>query len=379
MIKPLLYLTLAASLLTACAGHRDQQLDDYDITLYTPTYAGGFEIKTAPGAESSILVCRTPWQGAGEDDASMLFIARDGEKAPDGFTGQVLDAGEAKRIVCMSSSYIAMLDAIDETDRVAAVSGKGFISNERVKARADVPDVGFDNSIDYEAIVAIDPDLVLLYGVNGSNALEGKLRELGIPYAYMGEYLEEHPLGKAEWIVAIGEITGQRPKAQRRFETIAPAYTALRDMADTLSRHPKVMINTPYADSWVMAPTTSYVATLISDAGAEYAYSKTGTNTSLPIDIEEAYLLTDGADYWINVGQYTSLAEMQAALPKFKATKPMRDKQVWNTTLRATPGGGNDYWESGVVNPDLMLTDLIKIFHPGVLDSVPFTYYQRLE
>jgi len=374
-----LYSLLTALLLTACSGQRGPKLNDYNISLYAPAYATGFEIKTAPGAESSIIVCHTPWQGADEDDASMLFIARGGESAPEGFTGSVLKSGEAKRIVCMSSSYIAMLDAIGEVGRVAGVSGKDFISNKSVKSRDDVPDVGYDNNLDYEALVGINPDLVLLYGVTGSNVLEGKLRELGIPYAYVGEYLEEHPLGKAEWLVAIGEMTGHRQKAQQRFEAIAPAYTALRDMADSLQSHPRVMINTPYADSWVMAPPTSYVARLINDAGAEYVYSKSASNTSMPIDLEEAYMLADGADYWINVGQYNSLDDLSAALPKFKTTKPMRNGQVWNTTLRSTPGGGNDYWESGVVNPDLVLTDLIKIFHPGVLDSVPYTYYQRLE
>ncbi len=139
------------------------------------------------------------------------------------------------------------------------------------------------------------------------------------------------------------------------------------------------MLNTPYADSWVMAPPSSYMAQLIKDAGGEYVFARSESNTSVPIDLEQAYLLTDGADCWLNVGQYNSLAALSAALPKFKDTRPVAGGNVWNCTLRSTEGGGNDYWEGGVVNPDLALTDLIKIFHPGVLDSVPYTYYRRLE
>lgn len=368
---------ITASLLISCGG-KESTLDDYSVTLYSPAYADGFEIKTAPGAESSLIVCRTPWQGAGDDDASMLFLARGGEKAPEGFKGQVLDGGEAKRIVCMSSSYIAMLNAIGQIDRVGAVSGRDFISNPII-AQRNLPDIGYDNNLDYETLVAINPDLVLLYGVTGSNAMESKLRELGIPYVYMGEYLEEHPLGKAEWLVAIGELTGLRDEAIDRFDSIEPAYYALSAMADSLDNKPRVMLNTPYADSWVMAPPSSYMGRLIKDAGGEYVYSQSQSNTSMPIDLEEAYILADGADYWLNVGQYDSMADLKAALPKFSDTKPVRTGNVWNCSLRATPGGGNDYWESGVVNPHLALADLIKIFHPGSLDSIPFTYYRRLE
>ncbi|MCM1451121.1 MAG: ABC transporter substrate-binding protein [Clostridium sp.] len=367
---------LIALALAGC-GKRQADLSDYSVNLYEPSYAGGFEIKTAPGAQSSIIVCHSPWQGSGEGDATMLFISRGGEKAPEGFEGQVLD-GDAKRIVCMSSTHIAMLDAIDEIDRVAAVSGKAYITNDRITNNADIPDIGYEGNIDYETLVAIDPDLVLLYGVNGANSMEGKLRELGIPFAYIGEYLEEHPLGKAEWMVAIGEMAGQRDEGAERFGAIAPEYCRLKEMADTFSVRPRVMINTPYADSWVMAPPTSYVATLIADAGGEYAYSKSESNASMPIDLEEAYLLADQSDYWINVGQFTSMSDLAKALPKFADTKPMREGNVWNATLRATEGGGNDYWESGVANPELVLTDLIKIFHPEALDSLPFTYYQRL-
>lgn len=373
----IVYFIFMALALAACGG-KHFQIDDFSVSLYDPAFAKGFEIKSAPGSESSIIICRTPWQGANQDDASMLFISRNGEDAPEGFSGQVLDE-KAGRIVCMSSSYIAMLDALGETGRTVAVSGKGLINNDKIKDNEGIADVGYDNNIDYETLVSLNPDIVLLYGVNGSSVMEGKLRELGIPYAYIGEYLEENPLGKAEWIVAIGEIIGQRQRAVDRFGQIAPAYATLKEMADTLPSRPKVMINTPYADSWVMAPPTSYVGMLITDAGGEYVFSKSDSNISMPIDLEEAYLLADGADCWINVGQYRTMEELTSALPKFKDTKPVKDGNVWNSILRSTPGGGNDYWESGVVNPDLVLTDLIKIFHPGALDSIPFTYYKKLD
>ena len=272
-----------------------------------------------------------------------------------------------------------MLDAIGEVERVVGVSGMGFVTNATILERRDsIADIGYDGNIDYEQLVATDANLVLLYGVNGASGMEGKLRELGIPFVYVGEYLEESPLGKAEWLVALAEMVGKRAKGVKVFDSIPQRYDALKAVAATATTRPKVMINTPYGDSWLMAPTGSYVARLITDAGGEYVYRQNATRQSLPIDMEEAYRLTATADVWINVGQLSTLDALKRVTPKFADTRPVVEQQVWNTTLRATPSGGNDYWESGITHPDRVLQDLIMIFHPTLL-HVPFSYYQRLE
>ena len=346
-------------------------------TLYTPDYADGFDILACPGLSSTIIVTKLPWQGADSTATTQTLIRRDGEDIPRGFRGQVID-GDASRVVCMSSTYIAMLDAIGQTDKVVGVSGIDFISNRHIIARRDsIGDVGYDGNINYELLLSLDPDVVLLYGVGGRSAMEGKLSELGIPYMYVGEYLEEDPLGKAEWMVALGDVVGKRDEAIAAYENIPRRYNGLKTITDTVSYRPPVMINTPYRDQWMMASSISYVARLISDAGGRYVYTGNSSNRSVPIDIEQAYILTDSADVWINLGQITSMQELKNALPKFSDTRPVVSGRVWNSTARSA-NGANDYWESGVVNPDLVLRDLIKIFHPEALPDSQFTYYQQL-
>lgn len=374
LTRILLILALAA---TACQPKGDVTLQDFTLELYKPQYASGFEIIGAEGRESSILRIHNPWQGA-EDITTNLFIARNGEPTPEGFDGQVID-GNIERVICMSSSHVAMFDAIEEVERVVGVSGKYFISNEYVYANDNVLDVGYDSEANYELIVALDPDIVLLYGITGASSIENKLRELQIPYAYIGEYLEEAPLGKTEWMVAIGEIVGQREKAEEIFQQIPVRYTLLKEAAAAAtSAKPKVMINTPYADSWVMASTSSYVARLIADAGGDYIYRKNTSNSSMPIDLEEAAQLSANADVWINVGSLTSLSDMRRQFPKFADTPCVVKGEVYNCDKRSEPGRGNDYWESGIVNPDIVLRDLIKIFHPELIDE-EFVYYRQLK
>lgn len=371
---------LTAVLLLSC-GRNSASLGEYSLPVYTPVHASGFEIVGAEGRQSTILRIFNPWQGAANDEKT-LFIARNGERVPEGFEGTVVRAG-AKRIVCMSSTHVAMLDALGQADRIVGVSGKELLTNSYVASHTDaIADVGYDGNVDYELLLAQQPDLVLLFGVSGASGMESKLSEMRIPFCYIGEYLEESPLGKAEWLVAIAELTDSRTQGEEAFAPIPVRYERLKEKAAAATGNdPKVMINTPYAGTWFMASTASYVARLIADAGGDYIYKKNTSNRSLPIDLEEAFLLASEADLWINAGSAATLAELEAQYPKFASVRCVEQGAVYNCNKRTNPSGGNDYWESGVVRPDAVLHDLIAIFHPEVLaeDDRELHYYRRLE
>lgn len=373
-----LILLLSLSLLFAGCHDKGSKLTDFNQSLYAPKYASGFDIKGAEGKKSVLITATNPWQGA-EDVSTQLFIARDGENIPEGFSGQVLKE-DAKRIVAMSSTHIAMLDAIGMDNRIVGVSGIDYISNANVQARRDsIGDVGYEGNINYELLLSLNPDLVLLYGVNGANSMEGKLKELEIPYMYVGDYLEESPLGKAEWMVALSEVVDARGESETVFEEIPVRYNTLKKkVADFVGNAPTVMLNIPYGDSWFMPSTTSYVIQLISDAGGDYIYKKDTGNASTPIDLEEAYLLASDADIWLNVGMTNTLDELKAACPKFTDTRCFMDGNVYNNNARTNAAGGNDYYESAVVNPDIVLRDLVKIFHPKLVED-DFVYYKQLK
>ncbi len=366
-----------AMMIMSCS-HRSDNLSDFTENLYSPSEASGYSISGKEGSESTLLTISNPWQGA-DSVATKLFIARAGDEVPLTYNGQVLD-GEAKRIVATSSTHVAMLDALGATDRIVGVSGINYISNPKIQKRRDeISDIGYEGNINYEALLAADPDIVLLYGVNGANSMEGKLLELNIPYVYIGDYLEESPLGKTEWIVPIAEIIGEREKGEETFKEIAGRYNNLKKkVADAAIDSPSVMLNVPYGDSWFMPSSSSYMARLIRDAGGDYIYKKDSGNTSLPIDLEEAYTLASQADFWLNTDQVTSLATLAKKCPKFTDTRIFRNGAVFNNTLRSNAAGGNDFFESGITNPDLILQDLISLFHPEI-SKAPFYYYQKLQ
>ena len=378
MIKQSIYTFILFSLLflASCISNKKTSLEAFNQDIYTPEYAAGFKILGATNVQSTLIQVFNPWQGSKEVEMS-YFISRNGEQAPTGFTGPTIPAG-AKRIVCMSSSYIAMLDALGQVNRIVAVSGIDYVSNPYILAHKDsIKDMGPE--MNYELLLGLKPDIVLLYGIgDAQTAITDKLKELSIPYIYMGEYLEESPLGKAEWMVVLSELTDSREKGIEIFSEIPKRYLSLKALTESVGQCPTVMFNMPWNDSWVMPSTKSYMAQLVADAGAEYIYKENSSNSSTSIGLETAYGLIQKADYWINVGSATSLDELKTVNPKFADAKAVRERTVYNNNLRLTPTGGNDYWESAVVHPDMVLRDLIHIFHPELVPDSLY-YYRHLE
>ena len=375
-MKRILSFIFALSLLAGCGSTTAFDASRFTETLYTPTHASGFEIRGCKESNATLIVVKNPWQGA-DGVEKMLLIDRDGEFNTAGCDIQRIDHN-AERIICMSSSYVAMLSAIGKQEAIAGVSGIGFISDEYVVANSDrIGDVGYDNNINYELILALDPDLVLLYGITGASGMESKLRELGIPYIYLGEYVESSPLGKAEWMITIGEITGERKKAEQKFSAIEERYNTLASSINTAhKRAPRVMLNTPYRDSWFIPSEQSYMARLIRDAGAEpYTCSAEG-NTSQAIDTEQAYVWASQADVWLNVGACNTMEELTRQNPKFADVETVTERRVYNNNLRQSPQGGSDFWESGVVRPDIILQDLVEIMHG---EGGDLYYYKQLK
>lgn len=366
-------------LVVGCRNMGGSSITDFTLDIYTPAYASGFDIRGTEHGPSTLITVRNPWQGA-ESVVQHLLLLRAGAQVPEGFEGQAVNA-PVHRVVCMSSSHVAMFDALGQVHRIAGVSGIDYISNNYIReyhSCGEIFDVGYDTNINFELMATIRPDLVLLYGVTGENPLiTGKLRELGIPYIYIGDYMEQSPLGKAEWLMAVAELCDNRGAGDKLFTQIATRYNALKSNVSATTSRPRVMLNTPYRDTWFMPSVQSHMVRLIEDAGGAYIYTKNHAATSVAVDLEEAYMLANSADVWINVGPSNTLAELTAQNPKFAAIPVVRRHNVWNNNRRQTPAGGSDFWESGVVRPDQVLSDLQSILRNPDTDTT--YYYKRLQ
>ncbi len=349
---------IAATIAIGCNQLATEDDHIFDEVAYAPEHASGFVIECDSEQNTIIRVTR-PWQGNAPAEQTLAIFQS--QEAAANYRGQHI-IGPAERIVCMSSSYIAMLDAVGKASSVVGVSGKSYIFNSVVSSNPAVKDIGYDSNIDYEALLMLRPDVVLMYGINSEDStVTAKLRELNIPYLYLGDYTEQSPLGKAEWVVAIGEIVGCREVAEQLFSDIVERYNAIKATLNTGHR-PKVMFNLPYQDVWYMPSDDSYIVRLVEDAGGEYIYKgKNPTGGSRGISLEEALLLVNRADIWLNPSQVLTLEELRTVAPHFAASKVVKSGNVYNNNRIRTSYGGSDFWESAIVRPDVVLNDLASI------------------
>ena len=343
--------------------------------IYTPRYATGFSIERDKANGEVLLCVKNPWQGA----ENIRYYYPIDTLSP------------AKRIITMSSSHAAMLDAVGCSDCIVGLSGCRFVYNSdlcKKIAEGKISEVGYDTNFNFEKIRSLRADAVLLYGVSGeAKMITDKLNELHIPYIYIGEYLENNPLGKAEWVVALAYICGVGEKGLEFFKGVEERYNTLRNQKHRSAYRPRVMLNLPYRDSWFMPPHNSYMVQLIEDAGGTYILTENGkrktenenlSTQSTPISLEEALVLAMKADFWINLGQISSKEELCAVAPRFAEVDAIKFGRLYNNTKRTNESRGSDFWESGCVRPDLILADLIKILHYETpTDSL--YYYKKME
>lgn len=360
-----------------CGGSAGQI--EWGEVLYAPHSSSGYEIVATEG-ESTVLRILSPWPGS-TDVVKEVFVSRGGESAPEGFTGVTITSSP-ERVVCMSSSHIAFIDALGEAGSIVGVSGADYISNPDVQAglaTGKIKEVGYDANINYERLIALRPDVVFIYGTTGENSsLSAKLTELKIPYVYISDHAETTPLGKSEWVVAFGEIFDCREGAEELFGEIAERYESLRLRALSLGPKPKVMLNAPYKDTWFVPADDSYIVRLIEDAGAEYICKGSDSDLSRPISGESAFVYLSEADVWLHPNAARSLGALKAENPKFAGCRVVCERGVYNCTARSTSAGGSDFWESGALRADVVLEDLISIFHPEVANGHELYYYEKL-
>ena len=368
MIAFIIILTLFAVSCSSTHSHNSEAL----TPLYTPKYATSFSLDT-DSLSRDILTITNPYQ-SDKPFEQRVYLLRDSQSAPKGAMSLRVPA---ERICCMSSSHIAMLDAVGASQSVVGVSGVKFVTNPTVRSNA--VEIGYDSALDFERIKAVGTDVILLYGLYGEDvATTTKLTQLGIPYIYIGDYIEPSPLAKAEWIVALATICGKQSEGIDYFTALEERYNALKAQAANYTLRPRVMLNTPYNDTWFMPPVENYAVQLITAAGAEYIYPQNNSSESLPISLEQALLLASTADVWINIGQIATLAQLKRENPKFATVPAVVNGRVYNNTKRTTPNGGSDFWESGSVNADIVLHDMIKLLHHNApTDSL--YYYKKIE
>ncbi|MGL5914153.1 MAG: ABC transporter substrate-binding protein [Bacteroidales bacterium] len=290
---------------------------------------------------------------------------------------------KACRIICLSTTHIAMLKGIEHEDKIVGVTNAKLVYDSIFVASCSsgkVVDIGSDGILNIEKICSLQPDLILAYDIAGElSGTMQKLAELKIPVMYIGEYSEKHPLGKVEWIVALAALFGSEDKSIAIFNEIEKAYTNVKKLATQANENAKVLLNAPWSNAWFLPGQQSYMNTFLLDAKGESVVPLVNQSESYPFDLEYIFGFGRQADVWLNPGQAQSVKELDAMHPLIPKMQNCTKTRIYNNNKRMNINGGNDFFESGVINPHLILKDLIAILHPTLLPNHSLVYYQQLK
>lgn len=270
------------------------------------------------------------------------------------------------RIVVLSSVFASYFSELNCQENIIGVDNMHYYNDSILLNRFQkgwIKEYGNDGQIDEEAILRLKPDVVVGSSFNKSNpAFVKRLKSQGITLIICDNFKEQDPLARAEWIKFFGAMVNQFERADSFFQTIKYNYQLIAKATKQKHKKPLVMTDAKFGETWHTPGGASYTAQLINDAGGTYVFNHKKDKFSYPLSFEELVKSAGESDVWIHVNQFHSLQELTKADPRYEVFKPFRNQQVFNYNKRENQFGGNDFWEKGVVRPDIILKDLQVIF-----------------
>ncbi len=354
-----------------------QKLEIVDAERFTVEYFNHYKVISvsdafdgAPVYDYALLQCGTPQPPASDFAPSTQFI-----EVPAG------------RLITLSTTQLPVLAQLDLLDRLIGVDSGFYISTAEVRemiAAGELAELGFGAEINIEKALELAPDLVLSYGFDPASDAHPVLLDAGVFTALDASWREQSPLGRAEWLKFTALFFNREAAANQLYDEIAGQYAATRALAENLAEaaKPSVLLNAflGYADAWFIPGERSYVGRLISDAGGKLLLAEAGSTGSQPLSFEAVYEGGLHADIWLlETFGVDAKADLLALDSRFEDFAPYQNGSAWNNNRDENANGGNNYYEWGVTNPQIVLADLLAIFHPSLLPEHDFRFYRLLD
>ena len=345
----------------------------------TLRYASGFRV-TYQDNNTKLVEVVYPFQGA--TSGYKYLLVPKGQPVPDHETDVRIISIPLSSIVCTSTTHIPLLDYLEETEKLVGFPSTDYISSEKARKLVDagkVQELGVDKGLNLERIAMLRPDMVMGYTMNSDYGQFKKIEDLHVPVVINAEYLEKHPLGRAEWIKFMALFFNKEKTADSVFAVIEKEYLKTKALADQAQSKRTVLSGIVYGDAWFLPGGQNYAAKLLRDAGYHYLWDDDSTSGFLELSFESVYEKAHDADFWIGVGSFSSLKEIENADHRYARFKPFQQRQVYTYNIRKGSKGGSEFLELGYLRPDIILKDLVKIAHPELLNEHELYFHKRLE
>ena len=283
-----------------------------------------------------------------------------------------------EKAVIYTSVHTAIAEQLGALDRVAGVCEPQYITSPEVLRRIGegrIADLGVSTSPNVEKIIDIGTELIIASPFENSGY--GSAEKLGVPIVEAADYMENHPLGRTEWVLFYGLLLGRRAEAEAVFARTERHYFELNAMAADCESRPTVVLERKYGNSWAVPSGGSYIGVIHADAGADYIFRDYAGPRSVHLSFEDVYDRAGDTDFWFL--KYDTKAPLTYDLLRqeyepYANFRPWKERRIFAcNTITST------YYEDITLHPDLVLEDLIAIYHPELLPDHVQRYYFPLD
>ena len=377
LIDLFIYLFLLGSVFS-CSPSTPME-EAQEVSALPLSYAQGFTISQGDGYKILEVLQAYP----GEHDPFRYLVVEEEGKEPDQGDFDAVITLPVEDIVLTSTTQVPHLDFLGISEKMIGFPNTDLISSATMRKLVDegnVTDLGRGPVANVEMIVDLDPDLVLFSTLGENLEPYAIVKKAGIPFILNGEYTEQNPLGRAEWIKFTGALTGKYQEAVAVFEEIEEEYLSLKKQAAAIAKEqqPVVISGIMYKDIWYAPAAENWGALFLRDAGADYVFKNHQGTGSLQLNYEYVLQKALEADIWIGAADFENLEAMRKADHRYAHFKAFQSGEVYTYTHKKGPTGGLEYFELGYMRPDIILKDLIKIFHPEHLPEYEPYFYEKL-
>ena len=377
---------LVALLATSCVSKENreekesvsaQQTASADREAHiTPQYAKGFQLSYADGY--ILMDIQDPQN---EESTRFQYALVERGTKPEGIPADytVIEI-PVRSAICMTSLQLSNFIKLGAEDKVVGITSTRHLFNQTVNKQlkeGKTAKIGIEGNFDNEVIMSINPDLILISPFKRGGY--ETMKDIGIPLIPHLGYKETTPLGQAEWIKFVGLLLGMEKEANDKFSAIEKRYNELKALTaeGQVKKRPIVFSGEIHGGNWYAVGGKSFLAQLFKDAGADYFLKDDDRSGGVTLDFETIYNQADDADYWRIVNSYPDTYSYEALKeqdPSYADFRAFREKGVIYCNMREKP-----FYESMPTEPEVLLADLLHIFHPDLLPDHTPVYYDLLK
>jgi ABC-type Fe3+-hydroxamate transport system, periplasmic component len=322
----------------------------------------------------TVVELRDPWDTL---KLRQRYILADRSAAvPEGMLEGTLIRVPVEKAVVYTSVHASLIEQLGDLEAICGVCEPQYITSPEILRRVadgSIADLGLATSPNLEKIMDLESEIIIASPLENSGF--GSAEKLGIPIVEAADYMENHPLGRTEWVKFYGLLFGRGSDADSIFEATANHYNELKALASAAKTRPTVLLEKKYGPAWAVPCGGSYIAQMHADAGAEYVFADVPGTNSKPLTFEKVLDRAAAADFWLFKydGDY-SRDRLKDEYPPYASFDAFGRGTIYGCNTLTT-----SYYDDITLHPDLVLEDFIAIYHPGLLPGHSQRYYLPLQ